>query len=302
MLNEGGIVPDEAEGLREVTLYTGDEIYLPIWENDSAALEVQLGCSWHRCKFCDFANDPYHVFSLPEIEAKAQMLQPFAEGKDRLFLLGENPFSQPMDRLEWIFNIRDRWLPGLTKVAMYARFDDVLRKSDAEIGALKERGLVELHMGLESGSQQVLDLMDKGISTLQALRACERLHRIGVDFSFTMMAGAGGRALSADHARESAAFLNASQPKRVWVTGLLVWENTPLARMVEQGQFAPCSFEQRLREMRDMVAAMDMEDCTFVDSTVLGQYTIQGHLPEQKDAIVATMEALLNSQDLNLLS
>ncbi len=285
---------------RRITLFTNEEIYLPIWENDSAPLEVQLGCSWHRCKFCDFANDEYHVFSLPEIEAKAQMLQPIAEGKKRLFLLGENPFSMPTDRLEWIFEIVNRWLPGIEEVAMYSRFDDVLRKTDAEIGGLKERGLVELHIGLESGSQAVLDLMDKGITVIEALRACERLHRIGIDFSFTMMAGAGGRALSTEHARESAMFLNAAQPKRVWVTGLLLWESTPLARMVEAGQFSPCSFEQRLREMRDMCAALELRDCTFVDSTVLGQYTIQGHFPEQKDAIVSTMEALLNAQALNL--
>lgn len=290
----------EEGAYREVSLYTGDEIYFPIWEEGSAALEVQLGCSWHKCKFCDFANDEYRVFSLPEIEAKAQMLATISQGKKRLFLLGENPFSQPTDRLEWIFNIADRWLPEIEEVAMYSRFDDVLRKTDAEIGALKERGLVELHIGLESGSQAVLDLMNKGITVVEALRACERLHRIGIDFSFTMMAGAGGRALSADHARESAMFLNAAQPKRIWVTGLLVWENTPLARMVEEGRFKPCSLEQRLMEMRDMCAGLELRDCTFVDSTVLAQYTIQGHFPEQKDAIVSTMEALLNTNALGL--
>ena len=81
---------------------------------------------------------------------------------------------------------------------------------------------------------------------------------------------------------------------------LPIWENTPLARMVEEGRFSPCSFEQRLEEMRAMCAMLYLNDCIFVDSTVLGQYTIRGHFPEQKDAVVATMDALLNVHKLNL--
>lgn len=36
--------------MREVTLYTGEEIYRPFWEEDSALLEVELGCNWYKCK------------------------------------------------------------------------------------------------------------------------------------------------------------------------------------------------------------------------------------------------------------
>ena len=273
----------------EVRLFSREEIYLPIWEEESAPLEVQLGCSWHRCKFCDFANDPYHVFSLPEIEAKAQMLASISEEKTRVFLLGENPLSLPMDHLLAIFDAIGFWMPQVNEIAMYARFDDVMRKTDAELGTLKERGLVELHIGLESGSQRVLDLLDKGIAIPTALRACERLHRIGIDFSFTMMAGAGGVALSDDHVRESVMFLNAAQPKRIWITGMLVWEGTPLAEMVKKGQITPCTFNKRLEEVFHMVASLRLDDCTFVDSTVMGQYTINGHLPEQRDGMLAAM-------------
>ncbi len=279
----------EEQAFKQVYLFSRDEIYLPIWEEESAPLEVQLGCSWHRCKFCDFANDPYHVFSLAEVEAKAQMLASISEGKTRVFLLGENPLSLPQEHLRGIFDAIDYWLPQVNQVAMYARFDDVMRKTDAELGELKERGLVELHVGLESGSQRVLDLMDKGIAVPSALRACERLHRIGLDFSFTMMAGAGGVALSDDHVRESVMFLNSAQPKRVWITGMLVWKGTPLAEMVRDGRFTPCTFNQRLVEVFNMVAGLRLDDCTFVDSTVMGQYTIKGHLPEQRDGMLAAM-------------
>ena len=288
-------MPDQQEYI-EVRPFTGEQIFLPIWEEGSIPLEVQLGCGWHRCKFCDFANDPRHVFSLPEVAAKAQMLSPYMKDLPRVFLLGENALMLPTDHLREIFEIIGFYFPKVFQVSSYARFDDIARKSDEELEDLADRGLVELHIGLESGCQDVLDFMDKGIRLDEALEECKRLHDIGIDFTFTMIAGLGGAQLSARHALESAEFLNASQPKRIWITGLLLWPETPLFGIAQDGGFSQLTFRERLRETRDMVAACNLEDCMFVDSTVLGDYTVQGHFPDQKDVIVAAMDKLLEAE------
>ncbi len=137
--------------MKEVSLYTGEEIYRPFWENDSALLEVQLGCGWRKCKFCDFARDTFHLFPLEEIEAKVRLLVPYAQGRKRIFFLGENPFMLSTEKLMAIFDYIEMYMPWIEEVSMYARFDDVLRKSLDELKALRMRGLVNLHMGLESG-------------------------------------------------------------------------------------------------------------------------------------------------------
>lgn len=278
----------------QVRLFSRDEIYVPIWEEGAAPLEVQIGCGWHRCKFCDFANDPLHVFSLPEIDTKAQMLASAVPNAERVFLLGENPFMLPCETLLAIFDIIAFWLPRASRISMYARFDDVLRKTDAELEALVDNGLSQLHIGLESGCQEVLDLFDKGIRIEDALEACRRLHAHGIDFAFTMIAGLGGKQLSNAHAKETAKFLNVAQPKAIWVTGLLVWPNTPLATMVARGEFQQLTFRERLEEMRAMVRDMEMQGCSFVDSTVLGTYTLQAELPSQKQLLLNGMDHLLS--------
>lgn len=278
----------------QVRLFSREEIYRPIWEEDAAPLEVQIGCGWHRCKFCDFANDPLHIFSLPEIDAKAQMLASVLPDVDCVFLLGENPLMLPCDMLLDIFDIVANRFPKVSQISMYARFDDVLRKTDEELEALVDNGLTQLHIGFESGSQKVLDLFDKGIRVEDALEACQRLHAHEIKFSFTMIAGLGGKQLSAAHARESAAFLNEAQPQAVWVTGLLVWPDTPLAQMVARNEFQQLTFRERLEEMRAMVTDMEMRNCTFVDSTVLGTYTLQAELPSQKQPLLTAMDHLLS--------
>lgn len=65
--------------IANVPLYSSEEVYRPIFEQDSALLEVQIGCSWGRCKFCDFPNDGYRELPLEEIELKAQQLAPHAQ-------------------------------------------------------------------------------------------------------------------------------------------------------------------------------------------------------------------------------
>lgn len=49
-------------------IYTHDTIYIPPREEDSAPLEVALGCSWSRCTFCDFARDAFRILPREKIQ------------------------------------------------------------------------------------------------------------------------------------------------------------------------------------------------------------------------------------------
>lgn len=177
---------------------------------------------------------------------------------------------------------------------MYARADDILRKSDQELMALVQAGLTELHIGLESGSNAVLMLHEKGETIEDIEEAMNALDRTGIRYHLTMIPGLGGRDLSREHAVKTAAVISRHRPMSVWCIALKVWPDTPLSRMVEDGTFYPLSFEEILREEREMVSRIDLTWPTlYVDSTVLGQYSIIGMLPEQKQVILQQMDHLL---------
>ncbi|MGF0226651.1 B12-binding domain-containing radical SAM protein [Dietzia natronolimnaea] len=55
------------------------------------------------------------------------------------------------------------------------------RLNDNQISALKEAGLSEVAVGIESGSPRILDLIDKRIDPTMVTRVVERLVRIGID-------------------------------------------------------------------------------------------------------------------------
>ena len=80
-------------------LYSEKEIYRPFWERNSAFLEVETGCSWHRCAFCDFARDSFSLFPIDEIQKKIELLAPAGNmekmkmailyGADAVYLAGK---------------------------------------------------------------------------------------------------------------------------------------------------------------------------------------------------------------------
>ena len=169
---------------------------------------------------------------------------------------------------------------------MYARFDDILRKSGQELQVLRKHGICHLHIGLESGNEEVLMKMNKGVTVQQGNEACCMLQRAGITYSFTAIPGLGGAELSDAHARDTAAFINATNPARVWLMGLKVWENTPLYEMCEKGEFHPLSLEARLQEVIKIVENLESFEGIFADTTVMDKYTIMGSFPKDKEQVL----------------
>lgn len=279
-------------------LYTGDTVYPPPLESKSALLEVSTGCSYRRCKFCDFPKDVFTIASMAEITRKIELLRLVIDGNPRLHLLGCNPFCLHTRQLISILaTIHDR-LPCVREISMYARADDVLQKSDAELSSLAHAGLTDLHMGLESGSNAVLALHEKGETIEDIEAAMDALDRCGIRYHLTAIPGLGGKELSREHAIRTAAVLSRHRPMSVWCIALKIWPDTPLSRMVEDGEFQPLTFEEILREEREMVSRIDMKlPCLYVDSTVLNKYTIIGMLPEKKQLMLQQMDILLEKEN-----
>jgi len=276
------------------SIYTHDTIYLPPHEERSAALEVQLGCSWHKCTFCDFTKDKFTVHPLERIEHAIQILSFLQPENPRLFLLGENAFCLGTDFLMEIIALRDKYMPQSHQIAMYARIDDITRKSDDELYLLKSHGLSALHIGMESGSDSILLERKKGISSQDIIRELHRLDDVGIDYYLTIIPGLGGRTFSRMHALETARVLNQVHPKNIWCLKLYLYENTELYKQEKRGQFDMMTAGEILEEEHLMLQNLSVKNCLFEDTTVLDKYTITGMLPAQKFDLLHAIDYLLS--------
>lgn len=275
-------------------IYTHDTIYLPPHEEQSAPLEVALGCSWHKCTFCDFTKDKFCVHPLDKIEYNLSILGQLQPENPRLFLLGENAFCLSTDYLMKIIELTRQYMPNITQFAMYSRIDDISRKTDEELQLLKGNGLSALHIGMESGSDSILMERQKGITSVQIIRELHRLDRFGIDYYLTIIPGLGGRTFSRMHALETARVLNQVHPKNIWCLKLHLYENTILFKEAKQGHFDMMTPQEILLEERMLLENLTVKNCLFEDTTVLDKYTINGILPEQKQQLLHAIDYLLS--------
>lgn len=275
------------------SLFSHETIYIPPHEENSAPLEVALGCSWHKCRFCDFAKDEFRIHPLEKIEQNIYILSKFHPENRRLFLLGENAFVMEAGQLNAILDLRDIYMPWAKEVAMYSRVDDVLRKTDEELQMLHERGVQALHIGMESGSDSILEQMNKGVTSFEMLGAFRKLEKAGIDYYLTIIMGLGGRTFSRLHAVETARLLNQTHPKNIWCLKLKLWEDTPLYKDYKKGMFDMMTPEEILAEERILLENLTVTGCLFEDTTVLDKYTLVGMLPEKKKDLLEAMKILL---------
>ena len=278
------------------SIYTHDTIYLPPHEERSAPLEVQLGCSWHKCTFCDFTKDKFTIHPIEKIEQNIQILSLLQPDNPRLFLLGENAFYLSTEYLLKITELRDKYMSHAKEIAMYSRIDDITRKSDAELKLLKSKGLSALHIGMESGSDSILLERKKGISSMDIIRELHRLDAVGIDYYLTIIPGLGGRTFSKMHALETARVLNQVHPKNIWCLKLYLYENTELYKLEKLGHFDMMSPSEILLEEKLMLENLTVKNCLFEDTTVLDKYTLTGMLPEQKHQLLHAMDYLLSME------
>ena len=154
---------------RELYGEYGSFYYVPMAESRAVQLPVTVGCSYGRCLFCDLNQGMrYRELPLSEIQDKIGKLR-FIHQHDRrpvrrCLLAGGNSFVLQTEKLLRIAEALRAAFPEIEYISCFARVDDVLAKSEAELRELREAGYDRLCLGIESGSDRVLLYQEKGVA------------------------------------------------------------------------------------------------------------------------------------------
>jgi anaerobic magnesium-protoporphyrin IX monomethyl ester cyclase len=88
--------------------------------------------------------------------------------------------------------------------------------SEETVSALKRAGCAEVWMGVESGSQKILDAMDKGLRVSEVKLARERLRRVGIRACYFLQFGYPGEGW--DDIRKTIALVRSTRPDEIGVS------------------------------------------------------------------------------------
>lgn len=231
----------------------------------------------------------------PTLEDNLHHLLTFQQyGAETCFLGdGDSLILKPDFLAQVIEKIRGGF-PSIKRFTIYGRTRTAARvRSLDELAGFRKAGLHRVHFGLESGSDRVLSLVNKGVTQKEHIEGGQKTRAAGLSCSVYVMPGLGGQDLSEDHARKTAHALNCIQPDFIRLRSLEIFPMTPLEDLAERGDFTPATETQMAEEIRFWVENLEGPTELLSDSAS-NLLSINGRLPEDRKRMLAEIDDFLN--------
>jgi radical SAM superfamily enzyme YgiQ (UPF0313 family) len=182
-------------------------------------------------------------------------------------------------------------------VSSYANAGNLLAKSVEELAEVRAAGLELVYLGLESGDDETLADIHKGLTVAEQVEGCRRASSAGLRLSITAILGLAGVERSLIHAEATGQALSAIDPQFIGVLSLMLEPGTAMERRVRSGEFTTPDAVGMLRELREMIAATDVTDCLFRSNHASNYLPVGGHLPDDKPLMLGRLDRVLEAPE-----
>ena len=229
-------------------------IYRPPSEAESLLIQATVGCPHNKCTFCMiYKKGPaFRIKTIKEIcDDIKEALSLYGKRYKTLFFPAGNTIAMPTEDLAYICSFARKHMPWLQRITVYGSSRYIVMKSLEELKILKNAGLNRIHVGLESGDNQVLKRVTKGTTHDEQVMAGQLVRKAGIELSEYVVLGLGGIDRTKEHARETSRALNAIEPDFVRLRTLVPKINTLLLHQIKKGQFHVLSPYQVLTDHTD---------------------------------------------------
>jgi radical SAM superfamily enzyme YgiQ (UPF0313 family) len=176
---------------------------------------------------------------------------------------------------------------------VYASPQSLQVRTVDEMRALRAAGLALYYLGIESGHDEVLRDLAKGVDAAEMVHVARKATEAGVKLSTMILLGAGGRRLSLEHARASARVVNAIQPRFLSTLVMTPVEDTPLFDAYERGEVEALDPVELAFELRELVRELDLAATAFRSNHASNYLVLAGTLPRDRERLLATLDRAL---------
>jgi radical SAM superfamily enzyme YgiQ (UPF0313 family) len=266
----------------------------PPSEGDSFLLQVTLGCSSNECTFCGaYLNKPFKVKEMSEVAQDIADEAKVAPQTRRVFLMDGDALVLNNEKLlPTLKKLRESFF-DLGRVSAYANGYNITKRSDAELIELYQNKLQLIYMGLESGSQAVLDRCHKRSSVEEMITAVTRAQAVGIKASVIVLLGLGGEEHSLEHIAGTIAALNKMQPRYLSFLSLMVIPGTQLHKQVKNKDFQLLDSNELLREAHAIIAGLELTKTIFRSNHASNYLPLEGRFPQDKNKLLSSLASAL---------
>lgn len=272
-------------------------LYRPPSEAHSLIVQATIGCSNNICAFCSmYKEKKFRIRPIDEIIEDFRRARDFYSYIERIFIADGDALIMSVEHWKRILGYISEYFPECKRVTCYATPKSVLLKTEEQLKYLKEHGLEMVYMGLESGSDRVLELMKKGNTSEMIIRAAKKLHSAGIKISVTAINGLGGREYFMEHAVNTGKVLSKMKPEYIGLLTPMIEPYTPLYEKVKNKEFIPLNSEEILQEIGIILQHCDCPGSVFRGNHASNYLPLRGTLNEDKEMLLSQIEWALEGK------
>jgi len=218
----------------------------------------------------------------------------FKGGMESVFLQDANTLIIKPEDLVKILEYLRQLFPEIQRITSYARSHTIARISDNDMERIAAAGLNRIHIGMESGADEVLLFVKKGVDKKTHIKAGQRVKKAGIELSEYFMPGLGGIEHSKANALETADAMNRINPDFIRIRTLAVTDFSALAKDVQAGRFTPLGDLDTARELLLFLQSLEGITSVVKSDHILNLFQgVDGSFPDEKDMIKSPIEKFL---------
>jgi len=261
-------------------------------------LQLTLGCSWNRCAFCEmYSSKKFKVRKEEEIIREIKEVASISTDIKKVFLADGNAMVLSSSKLLRIINEINKTFPRVTRISAYALPKDISSKTDDELKQLSDAGLKLLYVGIESGDDELLRLINKGETFNSSVDGLQKARKAGIKLSVMILNGLGGKNYSVQHAINSAKAINLIQPEFLSTLVLSFPYGEDHFKKRFKGNFKALTTLELIEEMKIFIENLELENSVFRSDHASNYLVLKGNLNRDKQKFLNNINTVLQSPD-----
>lgn len=273
--------------------YTG-RVFRPPSEAYSLIVQATIGCSHNKCAFCNmYKEKQFRVRPLEEVLEDFDIARASYPQIGRVFLADGDALILPQEHLLKILKKIREEIPECERVGIYSSPRSIKSKTPEQLAELHQAGLGIAYLGLESGNEEILALMNKGETAAEIVEAGRKIKDAGLALSVTVINGLGGAERWEQHAVDTAHALSAMKPDYIGLLTLRVYSGTPLQEWVQNGELTLMDPPALARETRLPLEHIDSEGSVFRSNHASNYLPLAGTLNADRVSMIAQLDKAL---------
>lgn len=296
----------------------------PPSEGYSLLLRLVRGCAWNKCKFCGFyRKEKFRVRSIEHVKRDIDAIRSwidvfqgktykipvgdeereayyvaanwFQSGMESVFLQDANALLMKPEQIIEVLRYLHQVFPGIKRITAYARSDTIARIDDQHLWEFAHMGLNRLHVGMETGCDELLKLVNKGVDKATQIKAGKKAMAAGIEVSEFYMPGLGGREYARQSALDTADVINQINPDFVRIRSMALSKKLDLYADYQAGIFTRTNDIDDVREIRTFIEHLHGITSVVESDHILNiLLELRGKLPEDKDRLLRTIDDFLS--------